>query len=105
MVHGIWFGYTSLFLSFVILFCPSSPLSAPIDRVGVGGFGNHWLTIQIIKSQQNMKNRVFRRFGNEENLHKNGAKAAKSEREQVCQNIIGHLQTEPELLCRVITGD
>ena len=44
-----------------------------------------------------------------ESLRKNGAMAAeydqKERRLQVCQDIIEHLQTEPDLLRRIITGD
>ena len=44
-----------------------------------------------------------------EGLRKNGAMAAeydqKERRLQVCQDIIEHLQTEPDLLRRIITGD
>ena len=85
-----------------------------VERVRQVVHGDHWLTVRMIASQLDLtKDSVWKIITEDLGIRKVCAEMVPrllndDQKEccmQVCQDIIKHLQTEPDLLLRVITGD
>ena len=94
---------------------PSTSRTADnVERVKQMVCGNHWLTVQMIADKleincDNMWKIIMKDLGMQKICAKMVLKFLDDDQKErhveVCQDILEHLQTEPDLLQRVITGD